>query len=108
MVRFGPEVQASYVVLFKDDATDQQIFEFVTNVLSTPDPRGGHAHMPGLGSLLKVEVDGYDGYALQFQSEAKEGEIAAIKKRVKFSPIVFRTYEDLAPDQINVAGPQSN
>lgn len=100
MVAFGPDIPASLVVLFREDATDQEIYEFVTNVVATPHPRGGSEHLPGMTSLLKVRVGPHDGYAIQLRRDASQQQRDRILSRIRGSRITWKIYEGVAPDKV--------
>jgi len=100
MVSFGPDVEASLVILFDDRTTDAAIYDFVTNVVATPHPGGGSQHLPGIQSLLMVRVGNHDGYALQLSRDATEVQRRHIRDRIKSSKIVWRVFENVAPDKI--------
>jgi hypothetical protein len=108
MVSVGPDVRASLVILFDKEATDNEMTEFVATVLSTPHPGGGYANRPGMQSLLKVSVENREGYAVQFQADATKGQISFVKELASRSPIVWRIYEDIAPDQIELKEEPAN
>ena len=105
MVRFGPEVEANIVIVFTESATDDQISDFVATVLSTPHAGGGHEHRPGLGSLLKVRVGAHDGYAIRFVADATPEQVATITRLISRSPVVWRVYRNVAPENIKLYAP---
>jgi hypothetical protein len=100
MVSVGPDVKANVVVLFRDDASDQAIYDFVTNAVATPHPGGGSQHLPGMQSLLRVRVGTHDGYAIGLRSDITPAEWRFIDQRIKSSPIVWRTFNNTAPNDI--------
>jgi len=101
MVRFGPEIPANLVVLFRDDATDLQIETFAETNIAVPHSGGGGTDLlPGLQSLLKVEVAGHQGYALQFSRSASAEQRAKVRRRVQSAPITWRVFENVAPRSI--------
>jgi hypothetical protein len=101
MISFGPEVPANLVVLFRNDATDTQIESFAENNISVPHQGGrGTDLLPGLQSLLKVQVGGHQGYALQFTRSASEEQRAEVGRRVRSAPITWRVFENVAPRNI--------
>jgi hypothetical protein len=100
MVRFGPELPANVVVLFREDASAAQIESFAETVISVPNPGGGTDLLPGLESLLKVDVGGHQGYALQFARSASQRQRAEVRRRVASSAISWRIFENIAPQKI--------
>jgi hypothetical protein len=100
MVRFGPDIPASLVVLFRSDASDYQIESFAETVVSVRNPAGGTQLLPGLGMLLKVDMSGHEGYALQFTPSATQQQRAAVRRRVRSDPITWQLFENIAPQKI--------
>jgi hypothetical protein len=99
MVPIGPEVQASLVVYFKHEVTQDQINYFWQNVLSRPNAEGrGYWHRDGIGMLSSVSaVEGHEGVAVNFLANASEAQREEIKREVNSSPIVFKVLENVAP-----------
>ena len=99
MYPIGPEVTADLIVYFKMDATHEQIEGFWNNVLSYPDPSGrGQSLRPGVGRLSRVEsVEGHEGIAIIFFSNAADTDRAQLRRGIEASPIVFTVLENVAP-----------
>ena len=102
MVQIEPGVEANYAVLFNISAEPARINDFIENILSTPDPRGGHSFRPGLQSLTAVSVEEHAGYSLQWDGTAAATDITNLKNRIKASPIVWQTFENIAPSNIKL------
>lgn len=100
MVAFGPDIPASLVVLFHQNATHQEIYEFTTNVVATTHSGGGSEHLPGMTSLLKVRVGPHDGYAIQLRSDISKHQRDRILSRIRGARITWRIYDGVAPDKI--------
>jgi len=100
MISFGPDVPASLVVVFQSSSSNSDISSFVDSVIGTPRPSGGHTHLPGLGSVAKISVGTHDAYALQFMPDATSQQKDEIRRRIAASPIVWRTFENIAPEKI--------
>lgn len=101
MVRMGPDVHADLVYFFKKETTDDQIFEFQRTVVGIPDSKGsGYWSLPGMESVVIVYLNGYVGYAMKFRPDATEEQKAFIKKRVSESPLIYKIYENVVPNQI--------
>ena len=103
-VRFGPDVKASLVIVFKSDATDEQVGAFWRNVLQVPDQSGrGHRFREGISSTLNVSpIDGHHALAVQFQEDAPQGQKEEIKSRIKRTPLVYKLFENVAPTNVKL------
>ena len=56
-------------------------------------------------SVVKVDVDGFEGEAINFQPDATDEEKAFVKKRVSDSPFVYKIYENVIPNEITDLNP---
>ena|SRR5437867_8629338 len=102
MYPIGPDVTADLIVYFKTDATHDQIEGFWQNVLSYPDPNGrGYYHRPGVGMLGRTPaIEGHEGIAINFFSNATDRERADLRHGIDASPFVFSVLENVAPDKV--------
>lgn len=105
MIRFGPEVPASLVVLFREETTPGEINLFLEQVVGVPNPGGGHGFLPGMQSSLAVNVGSNVGYAFQLGESVTAEQEARIRARIRSSPVVWRVYEDVAPATIDPEEP---
>ena len=97
MVPVGPDVRYDLLIFFNTDVTHDQIDTFWNEVLSYP-TRDGHWTRPGVGGILRVAaVQGHEGVAVSFFSNATDAERTDIKSRVRSSPIVYRVMENVVP-----------
>jgi MFS family permease len=101
MIHFGPEVPASLVVLFREEATPGEVNLFLEQVVGVPHPGGGHKLLPGVQSALRVRVGSHVGYAFQLRESVTPEQEARIRARIRSSPVVWRLYEDVAPAAID-------
>ena len=100
MYPIGPGVKADLVVFFKSDATDDQIYKFVTATISDPKD-GGYWPLPGIRTTLSLRaIDGHQGEAITFFPEATEAQRRYARSRIDSSPIVFKVMEDVVPSDI--------
>jgi hypothetical protein len=102
MVRFGPDVPSSLVLLFKSGASNNDINSFLETVIGVPDPRGGHALLPGLQSIQAVRVGSHEGYALDFFSSATQQQKNDARARASGSQFVWRVFDNIAPSKIAI------
>lgn len=97
----GPNVRTSLLIFFKSDATSQQIQDFWNQVLSTPDPRGGHQLLAGICGVDRSNiVQGHDSVAVVFCRNSTLAQQAFIKAQVNASPIVFQMLADVVPNDV--------
>ena len=100
MIPIGPGVKADLVVFFKAEATDDQIYTFAKETISTP-KRGGYWPLAGIRDTLYIlPIDGHQGYAVTFLPEATEEQRKYVRSRVDASPIVYKVIENVAPANI--------
>ena len=104
IVKFGPEVQASLVVVFKSNITDGQIESFRHDVLQvTTSNEGGRRYLLGIREYLRVpQIQNHDAVALTFHDDITKGQREEIIKRIKSSPIVYKVFEDIAPAEVKL------
>ena len=91
----SPEAPAELVVFFKKETDWKQILEFDRTVLAAP----------GIMTVVKVDLDGFEGKAINFQPDATKEEKGFLKKRVLESPLVYKIYENVIPNEITDLNP---
>ncbi len=97
----GPDAKASFVIYFQRDATREQIKDFSDNVLSRPRTDGRGEDMPeGVQSILLVSADGHKGYAINFFENATPEQRGKLIAAVKASPLVYKVFEGVTPDDV--------
>lgn len=108
IIHMSPDVPAELVFFFKKETTWKEILEFQRTVTGIPNPNGtGFSDLPGIMSGVKIDRDGFEGEAINFQPDATDEEKAFVKKRVSESPLVYKIYENVVPNQINDLNPNS-
>ncbi|MEQ1607089.1 MAG: hypothetical protein ABL999_19665 [Pyrinomonadaceae bacterium] len=106
--QMGPNVQAGLVFFFKKGTGWKEILEFHRTTIGIPDPRpnsSGHSLLPGMMSIVKIDLDGFEGEAINFQPDASDEEKAFVKKRVLDSLLVYKIYENVVPSEITDLNP---
>lgn len=104
----GPDVRAELVLFFNRDVDWKEILEFNRTVIGIPGPNGtDYSSLPGMMTKVKIDRDGFEGEAINFQPDATDDEKAFVKKRVSESPLVYKIYENVVPNQINDLNPNS-
>jgi hypothetical protein len=102
MVPIIPNEKADLVVYFKPHATDEQIYHFITHVVSTPDPEGrGYHPLEGI-SLTSLSAEGcdYKSYAISFFPDATMKQRDRVKVAARSSPIVYKVLQDAMPRDV--------
>jgi hypothetical protein len=95
-----PEV-ADLVILFKSDATEDQINNFWDETLSTRQGTGSWPR-PGTSGIARIGyVQGHVVVAVSFSPSATEAQREDIKSRVKSSPIVYKVMENVPQSKID-------
>ena len=98
----SPDVGAELVFFFKKGTTSDEIFQFGRTIIGIPNPNNntGYSSLPGMMTVVRVIVNGYEGEAINFQPDATKEQKAFVKKRVSESPLVYKVYENIVPDEI--------
>jgi hypothetical protein len=101
IVEMSPDVHAELVFFFKKGTDWKKVLEFERTVIGIPAPDGtGYSSLPGMMSVVKINIDDFEGEAINFQSSATKEEKAFVKKRVSDSPLVYKIYENVVPNEI--------
>lgn len=100
MVPIGPDVKTNLVIFFNVDATHDQIENFWQETLSTKSKQG-HWPRDGISQILRLlPVQEHEGIAVTFFPNATPAQREEIKARVKSSPLVYKVFEDVIPQDI--------
>jgi len=101
IIKTGPDVRANLVFFFKKGTTSDEILEFQRTVIGISNEKtAGYASLPGVMTTVAIEVNGYNGEAINFKPNATEEQRAFVKNRVVESPLIYRVYENVVPDEI--------
>ena len=103
----GPGEWHSLVVYFKSGATDEQISTFMHNALLKPRLDGrGEDFKEGIGMYVGLQPDqahGHRGFAITFYKRVTDEQRSMIIELIKSDPLVYRVFENIAPNQITVS-----
>ena len=100
-IKMGLDVKADIVVFFKKNVTWEEVLDFKKNVIGRADENGtGFESLPGMMSVVRVEIDGFEGVAINFKPSATDGERSFVQQRINDSPIVYKTYVNRVPSGI--------
>jgi hypothetical protein len=101
MIKFGPDKFTSLVIFFRKEATREQIETFYNDVISVSRPELRGYDLPE-GVVLKYQIrnGGYEGVGITFSTDATPEQREKLKKAIESSPIIFRVYENVVPNEI--------
>ncbi len=103
----GPGEWHSLVVYFKNGNSDEQVSSFNHNVLSKPRLDGrGEDFKEGIGRYIGLQPDqahGHRGFAITFYKSLSDEQRSMIIESIKSDPLVYRVFENIAPNQITVS-----
>ena len=102
IVRFGPEVEADLVIVFKSAITDEQIENFRRTVLQVAAVDGdGSRYLSGIRQYLRVpQIQNHEAVALRFHEGITPGQREEIIRRVRSSSLVHKLFENIAPADV--------
>lgn len=105
IVKFGPQVRASLVIVLKSGLTDDDVETFRRDALQiTSSNEGERKYLAGVSQYLRVPAIGrHEAIALTFQEDISKAEREEVIRRVNSSPLVFKVYEDIAPADIKLS-----
>ena len=99
----GPAHNTNVLVFFKKDTKHEQIEGFYNTVLSKSSPYGKNTGLDfrdGIASRFRVLNNGYEGVGINFSIDAYINEREQLKKDIRQSPIVYKVYENVIPNEI--------
>lgn len=104
IVKFGPQVRASLVIVLKPGLTDEDVEAFRRDVLQIQlSSEGERKYLAGVSQYLRVPaIEKHEVIALTFQEGINKAEREEVLRRVNSSPLVFKVYEDLAPADVKL------
>jgi hypothetical protein len=97
-----PNGVADLVIVYRKETTDEQIEDFLNNVLAhrRPDVRG-HEFLPAIGLVAREsDIPGYKATDIKYRSDAPQWQRDEVKRAALSSPIVYKVLEDVAPSKI--------
>ena len=106
MQRFGPDQSASVVIYFRHGVTNQQIEQFISDVLEEDArPRhDGRDYPTFVDSYLRLSpnrANGFEACAITFRPESTKRETEKYVNRIKADPRVAKVFRDVVPEKIN-------
>ena len=96
---FNIDSKVELLFFYKKESTYEQRKYFDENILMQNSDRGQYMR-DGVQAVFGIDRNGYEGFGITFRQDATEEQREDIKKRLKESPIVFRVYENVVPNEI--------
>ena len=102
MAHFGVDKPVSLLIFYKAGVTDDQIHDFLREVLSRPHPQGkGHNMRDGIALTFRAPpVEGHGATAVAFSADAAPSKREEIMRDVKSSQVVYKVLENVAPADV--------
>jgi hypothetical protein len=97
----GPDDKVELVFFYKKGVSYEEKQGFENNILHKSDPNGkGYASQEGVSGEFFVRHSDYEGYAVEFYPNATSEQRNKLKKALESSPIVYKVFENVIPNQI--------
>ncbi|MCC7307100.1 MAG: hypothetical protein IT173_06025 [Acidobacteria bacterium] len=98
----GPNDPIELVFFYKKDVSRDERENFENKVLHKLSPNGrGYDLQDGVVGEFSVRNAGYEGYAIEFYPNATREQRDKLKLSLESSPLVFRVYENVVPNEID-------
>jgi hypothetical protein len=99
----GPEDRNDLVFFYKKDTSYEQKELFQNTVIHKPHPEGkGYYLQDGVIDLLSIRNSDFEGYAINFSKDATPEQRERLKKAIESSPIIYKVYENVVPNEIKL------
>lgn len=97
---FDVSKKVELVFFFHKDSSLKQQEYFHENILMEKRERG-YWTREGVQAVFGLNIGGFEGRGIKFLPNATSEQRDDIKKRIKDSPIVYKVYENVVPNEIN-------
>jgi hypothetical protein len=98
----GPGDENDLVFFYRRDATYEQKELFQNTVIHKLDPNRGYRLQDGVIDLFLVRNSDYEGYAINFSKDATLEQREQLKRAIESSPIVYKVFENVVPNEIKL------
>jgi hypothetical protein len=101
---FDVNKNVEFLYFFKQDVSisEKEVFskKFDDKFLLIPTSEG---YVPGntVKAVFGIDKNGYEGFGIKFEPHAKKEQKEEVKKYIVESPLIFRVYENVVPDNID-------
>jgi hypothetical protein len=97
----GPKDEVELVFFYKKGTSYEEIRFFENNILHEARPDGrGNDLQEGVSGEFFVRNSDYEGHAIEFYATATTEQREKLKKAIESSPIVYRVFENVVPNEI--------
>jgi hypothetical protein len=102
MVRFGPDVEASMVIYFRRDTSEQQLQDFVAMTLEYPGIRGdGRASGDAICEYMRLlPLEHHKAVAVNFCPTLSAARRDQIRVAARASCLIYRAFEGISPADV--------
>ncbi|MBV6497447.1 MAG: hypothetical protein DYH05_08465 [Acidobacteria bacterium ACB1] len=98
---FNRDSKVELLFFYKKEATYEQRKYFDENILMKNTDRGQYMR-EGVKAVFGIDKDGYIGFGITFLRDATKEQREDIKKILTESPLVYRVFEDVVPNEIKL------
>jgi hypothetical protein len=95
----GPEEKKDIVFFYNKNVSHQEQQDFQNNTFYRS-TENGYQVILRISSWMRVENSGYIGFSIEFREEATAEHKAEAIRLLKASPLIYRVYENIAPNDI--------
>lgn len=101
MITISPDQKSDIVIFFKKGTKNEEINYFLDNVAGRQRPDGrGTEFLNGMQSQFQIRNQDYEGFAIELRDNATKEERENILKAVNSSPLVYKVFENVVPNEI--------
>src|SRR4051812_37412533 len=86
---FGPNSKVELVFFFKKDSSKEARDNFYERVLNQP-VSGGYLPRAGVQATFSIDLNGYEGFGINFRGNATPEQKSDVKKVIEESPVVYK------------------
>jgi hypothetical protein len=97
---FNVDSKVELLFFFRKDSSKAEQDYLYENIVNKQ-VEGGQFPRDGAQALFGIDRNGYEGFGITFRPEATKEQREDINKRIKESPIIYKIYENVVPNQIN-------
>lgn len=96
-----PNDRVELLFFYKKGTSYEEKQFFENNILHKTDPNGrGYYSQEGVSGEFFVRNSDYEGHAIEFYPNALPEQRDKLKKAIESSPIVYKVFENVVPNQI--------
>jgi hypothetical protein len=96
---FNVDSKVELLFFYKKEATYEQRTYFYENILMRNTDRGSYMR-DGVQASFGIDRNGYEGFGITLRPEVTQEQREDIKRHLKESPIVYKVYENVVPNEI--------